>query len=327
MNPILYDLSLDATASGAQASIHVKQNDQRTRRLVVRLMDGGGTVFALNDTMTATLRALKPDETILYDDCEVVGNTLRYTLSGQLLAVAGTVECQLTLYDEDLSVLSTPEFSVYVESPLFEDTLIESANDFTALQTAMAGFLSLTSATETAEATRQALYTLVQQKLADGDFTGPTGPIGPQGPRGLSGDGTGDMLRSDYDVDENGVVDDSELLGGQPPAYYATAAHNHDATYAALSHTHTAAQAGLSSVTLTLAAADWTAAEGGGATQTETVTGLLATDTLLVSPAPASFTAYGDAGLYASAQAAGALSFSCARTPTVAVEIQLLILR
>lgn len=36
--------------------------------------------------------------------------------------------------------------------------------------------------------------------------------------------GTGDMLKSTYDADDSGVVDDAEKLGGKLPAFYATAA-------------------------------------------------------------------------------------------------------
>lgn len=72
---------------------------------------------------------------------------------------------------------------------------------------------------------------------------GPTGPQGPQGVSGVyvgSGDmpdgydiqidpsgtftpvGTGDMAKSVYDTDDNGIVDNAEKLGGKEPAYYAT---------------------------------------------------------------------------------------------------------
>ena len=84
--------------------------------------------------------------------------------------------------------------------------------------------------------------------------TGETGETGPQGPAGVSptveisksgkittitivdatgphtatindgadGSGTGDMVRATYDANENGVVDDSEKLGGQLPEHYAS---------------------------------------------------------------------------------------------------------
>lgn len=86
--------------------------------------------------------------------------------------------------------------------------------------------------------------------------TGETGEAGPQGPAGVSptveisktgkvttititdatgphtatindgadGSGAGDMVRATYDANENGIVDDAEKLGGQLPAYYASAA-------------------------------------------------------------------------------------------------------
>lgn len=43
-------------------------------------------------------------------------------------------------------------------------------------------------------------------------------------PRGMPGGGGGSGDMGIYDIDANGVVDDSERLGGQPPSYYAAAA-------------------------------------------------------------------------------------------------------
>lgn len=42
------------------------------------------------------------------------------------------------------------------------------------------------------------------------------------------GGGSGDMEKSVYDVDENGIVDDSERLGGKLPEEYAAATHTHE---------------------------------------------------------------------------------------------------
>lgn len=39
---------------------------------------------------------------------------------------------------------------------------------------------------------------------------------------GADGTGVGDMLKSTYDTDDDGVVDDSEKLGGYAPSHYAT---------------------------------------------------------------------------------------------------------
>lgn len=40
--------------------------------------------------------------------------------------------------------------------------------------------------------------------------------------------GGGDMMKASYDINEDGIVDDSDKLGGQPPSYYAKANHSHD---------------------------------------------------------------------------------------------------
>lgn len=37
---------------------------------------------------------------------------------------------------------------------------------------------------------------------------------------GADGSGVGDMLKTTYDADDDGIVDDSEKLGGQLPSYY-----------------------------------------------------------------------------------------------------------
>ena len=77
---------------------------------------------------------------------------------------------------------------------------------------------------------------------------GPTGPQGPQGVSGVyvgSGDmpdgydiqidpsgtftpvGTGDMAKSVYDTDDNGIVDNAEKLEGHAASYFAHATHSH----------------------------------------------------------------------------------------------------
>lgn len=73
--------------------------------------------------------------------------------------------------------------------------------------------------------------------------------------------------------------------------------------------------------TATLTTAGWS-----GGTQTVSVTGVTASNTVIVSPAPASHTAYSTAGVYCSAQASGTLTFTCASTPSAALTVNVLIM-
>ena len=70
-------------------------------------------------------------------------------------------------------------------------------------------------------------------------------------------------------------------------------------------------QDALTSTTVTLASTDWVSSA-----QTVNVSNMTTTATVWVSPAPASLSAYGEAGVYCSAQAAGTLTFTCSTTPS-----------
>ena len=74
--------------------------------------------------------------------------------------------------------------------------------------------------------------------------------------------------------------------------------------------------------TATLAVASWSGS--GPYTQTVSVSGVTASNTVVVAPAPASFTAWGECGVYASAQASGKLTFTAAVKPTAALTAQVL---
>lgn len=78
---------------------------------------------------------------------------------------------------------------------------------------------------------------------------------------GADGSGAGDMVRATYDVNENGIVDDAEKLGGQLPSYYAKAADVPSVPAWALSSTkpgYTAAEVGAAAAEHTHEQADIT---------------------------------------------------------------------
>lgn len=74
--------------------------------------------------------------------------------------------------------------------------------------------------------------------------------------------------------------------------------------------------------TVTLTAAGWSSN-----TQTVNVPNIKANSTVIVSPAPASFKVYGEAGVYCSAQAEGKLTFTCDSVPTAAITVNVVIPR
>lgn len=58
--------------------------------------------------------------------------------------------------------------------------------------------------------------------------------------------------------------------------------------------------------------------------QTVTVSGVTASNTVIVSPAPASYSEYSVCGVYCSAQSANSLTFTCSETPSGALTVNIL---
>ena len=81
------------------------------------------------------------------------------------------------------------------------------------------------------------------------------------------------------------------------------------------------AQAQHSAVAVTLPTSGWANNQ-----QTVNVSGVTADNTIIVSPIPDQRAAYGEAGVYCSAQAAGSLTFDCDTTPSEALTVNVTIL-
>lgn len=73
--------------------------------------------------------------------------------------------------------------------------------------------------------------------------------------------------------------------------------------------------------TASLTVAGWSNNE-----QTVAVQGVTTNSSVIVSPDANSFTAYGEAGIYCSAQAANSLTFTCESVPTTALTVNVLII-
>ena len=75
--------------------------------------------------------------------------------------------------------------------------------------------------------------------------------------------------------------------------------------------------------TATLATSSWSGS--GPYTKSVSVTGVTATNNVFVSPAPASFTHYGECGIYCSAQGSGTLTFTATTVPTSSLTVNVAI--
>ena len=183
MQKQIYRKSLDLQKSGAQWSIDVKLNDVNSRRIVISLTDGG-KAFILGGDMIATIYGKKTDGNVIYKDCSIENGMAIVDVEKQLITAAGTVECELRIYDSNAAgaqLLTTPRFSIEVYDVLSDENRITSTSDYSALAS---------ETVKSQEATKRAndISEMLETKLANGELKGEKGDTGPQGEQGTKGD-------------------------------------------------------------------------------------------------------------------------------------------
>lgn len=183
MEKQVYRKSLDLQKSGAQWSIDVKLNDVNSRRIVISLTDGG-KAFILGGDMIATIYGKKTDGNVIYKDCAIENGMAIVDVEKQLITAAGTVECELRIYDSNAAgaqLLTTPRFSIEVYDVLSDENRITSTSDYSALAS---------ETVKSQEATKRAndIFEMLETKLANGELKGEKGDTGPQGEQGTKGD-------------------------------------------------------------------------------------------------------------------------------------------
>ena len=183
MEKQVYRKSLDLQKNGAQWSIDVKQNDVNSRRIVISLTDGG-KAFILGGDMIATIYGRKTDGNVIYKDCSIENGMAIVDVEKQLITAAGTVECELRIYDSNAAgtqLLTTPRFNIEVYDVLSDENRITSTSDYSALAS---------ETVKSQEATKRAnnISEMLETKLANGELKGEKGDTGPQGEQGPKGD-------------------------------------------------------------------------------------------------------------------------------------------
>ena len=114
--------------------IPTAQQGDTARVLTFNILDKG-VPFNL-EGKTVRAKILKPDNTKCYNDLTITnatGGECDLKLTNQVLAVAGTVNCQLEIKEGE-ELLSTIIFSIDVEPSIDINGAVESTNEFTTLE-------------------------------------------------------------------------------------------------------------------------------------------------------------------------------------------------
>ena len=136
MRKVEHRLRLDLLRGGNQGYIRVKRGENGARRLAIALYMHSVPYMADAGT-TAVFRAIKPDNTKLFNSATITDNVVTVGLTTQTVAALGTVRCELSIYGTNNELLYSPQFDVIVEDYLYSDTAIESTDEYTDLTEAI----------------------------------------------------------------------------------------------------------------------------------------------------------------------------------------------
>lgn len=134
MNDVIYRAVLDMYETATQKKFNIKQRD--TARAILFTLTANGKPY-LPVGCTAILRAEKPSGAILYNNCEIDDYVISYHLTNQTTSEVGLVSCELELYGADGKLITSPKFSMRVEDVLYDGSMVESQDEFTALEQAI----------------------------------------------------------------------------------------------------------------------------------------------------------------------------------------------
>lgn len=172
MNDACTRLTLDVQENRAPVVVKAKKSDTG-RKLRITLADGG-MPYEISSDCYAVFTANKPDNTKIYNDCQIVNNAVEYAFTEQTCAEAGRLTAEIKLYGGDHKMLTSARFILEVHPTVFsEGDEIASETETNALD---ALILETT-----------ALKTEIEQKLENGDFVGPAGEKGDTGEKGNTG--------------------------------------------------------------------------------------------------------------------------------------------
>ena len=136
MRKVEHRLRLDLLRGGNQGYIRVKRGENGARRLAIALYMHSVPYMADAGT-TAVFRAIKPDNTKLFNSATITDNVVTVGLTTQTVAALGTVRCELSIYGTNNELLYSPQFDIIVEDYLYSDTAIESTDEYTDLTEAI----------------------------------------------------------------------------------------------------------------------------------------------------------------------------------------------
>ena len=142
--------------------------------------------YEIPEDASAKVFVLKPSKKATYNVCSIIENTVRVIVKDQMLAETGRSLLQLEITKGE-DTLVTFEQPIEVKRNFVEGDVPESENEAGWIDKFIKGMEEATQRAQDAAKGAEQIKQTLEEKLQNGDFTGPTGATGPQGEQGIPG--------------------------------------------------------------------------------------------------------------------------------------------
>lgn len=181
------ELHLDVSGGESYACVTAKQFDKKARYIKIILYDNSKK-YVFPDDAEVKLRARKPDGNSVLNDADVDSDkSIIVELTEQLLAVAGNVKAELSLYGSDGAVLTSCTFYIIVVPTVCDFTKIESTYEYNSLNSALQSVSSAVDSAQSASKNAADIAQALVKAKENGEFNGAQGPQGEKGEKGEQG--------------------------------------------------------------------------------------------------------------------------------------------
>ena len=136
-----YAMALNVNAQKSTNTIIAKQYDDKSRYIDIVLTADSKPIVLNKERVTLTVCDKKANKTIALKDCSIVDSMIVAELTADILSVATTLECEITVYGTSKEIITSARFNCIVDAKLSTD-VVEQTEDFSALQKALADVAS-----------------------------------------------------------------------------------------------------------------------------------------------------------------------------------------
>lgn len=143
MNESFYRITLDIKSIQSQISLPIKQGDT-SRGIYISLTDGGKP-YVIAEKCFAIFKGNKSDGTEVGNNCYIENNRIVYPITKETVTSPGIVECEVSLYNFEGGLITTPRFTLVVDSRAVGGEQYKSSSEYTSLES----FLSRVAEGET----------------------------------------------------------------------------------------------------------------------------------------------------------------------------------